>query len=219
MLASLDRSGRRDAFRPVWLGCFAALLASAAIAALLFSIGAELEGTAGAAFEGSTMLLAAGCLTWMVFWMRRHARSLRSDLEAQVRQALTAGSTFGLGLVAFVAVAREGIETALFLLGVFEGAGTALSSVSAAIGLTFALVLGYLFYRGSSRLDVRRFFMGTSIVLLLLAGWLLAGGLHELAEEGIIPESELGTAIAFVALAAPALYVFFRPHLQRQTAR
>jgi high-affinity iron transporter len=210
VLAFLQRTGRREAFWPVWIGTLLALAISVAAGATLFAIGAELEGRAEAVFEGGAMLVAAGLLTWMIFWMRRQARTIKKELELQVEHALARGSAFALALVAFVGVLREGVETALFLFGTVEGSNTLLASSAAAIGLAAAVFLGYLFYRGASRLDLRRFFTVTSALLLLFAGWLLANGLHELSEAGLFPESELLLLGAFAALAAPTLYYFFR---------
>ena len=210
VLAFLDRTGRRDGFWPVWVGTALALAISVGCGALLFAIGAELEGTAEAAFEGTTMLIAAVLLTWMIFWMRRQARTIRRDLEQQVEHALVTGSALTLALVAFVAVLREGVETALFLFGTVEGSNALVASTSAAVGLAAAVLLGYLFYRGASRLDLRRFFTITSVLLLLFAGYLLAQGLHELAEAGVLPESQALLVGAFAALAAPTLYFFLR---------
>jgi high-affinity iron transporter len=211
ILAFLNRTGRRDAFLPVWLGAGAALLLSIVTAALLFVIGAELEGTSEKIFEGSAMLIAAGLLTWMIFWMRSQARFIKKELEDQLERALAVGSSFGLALVAFVGVLREGVETALFLFGTVEGSNKLFASTAAAIGLTGAVLLGYLFYRGASRLDLRKFFTVTSVLLLAFAGWLLAQGLHEFAEAGVLPESELILLGAFAALAAPTLYFYLRP--------
>jgi high-affinity iron transporter len=211
VLSFLDRTGRRDGFWPVWVGTLAALTISVGVGALLFVLGAELEGTAEKLFEGTAMLVAAGLLTWMIFWMRRQARGLKRELELQVEHALATGSALTLALVAFVAVLREGIETALFLFGTVEGSNALLATASAAVGLSAAVFLGYLFYRGASRLDLRRFFTVTSAVLLVFAGWLVANGLHELAEAGVLPESELLLVGAFAAMAAPTLYFFFRP--------
>lgn len=211
VLAFLDRTGRRDAFAPVWVGAAAAIAISIGAGALLFAVGAELEGTSEAVFEGAAMLAAAALLTWMIFWMRRQARTIRRELEAQVESALAAGSIVGLGLVAFVGVLREGVETAIFLFGTFEGSNTLTSSVGAAAGLAAAVVLGYAFYRGASRLDLRRFFTATSVLLLVFAAYLLAAGLHELEEAGVLPESEPLLVAAFVALALPTLYAFLRP--------
>ena len=216
VLAFLDRTGRRDGFAAVWAGALAALVLSITVGAALFIVGAELEGTAEAVFEGLTMLVAAGLLTWMIFWMRRQARSIRKDLEGQVQSALATGSSLALAIVVFVGVAREGVETALFLFSSVEGSNTLVSLVGAALGLAVAIALGYAFYRGSSRLDLRRFFTITSGLLLVFAGWLLAMGLHELAEGGVIPESEVLLLGAFAALAAPTLWFYFRP--QRKPA-
>jgi high-affinity iron transporter len=147
----------------------------------------------------------------MIFWMCRQARTIKRELELQVEHALAKGSALALGLVAFVGVLREGVETALFLFGTVEGTNALVASTSATVGLAAAIFLGYLFYRGASRLDLRRFFLVTSALLLLFAGWLLANGLHELAEAGLFPENELLLVGAFAALAVPTLYFFFRP--------
>ena len=210
VLAFLDRTGRREGFWPVWVGAGAAIAISIGVGAVLFGIGAELEGRAEALFEGSAMVLAAGLLTWMIFWMRKQARTIRKHLEEQVEHALATGSALALAAVAFVGVLREGIETALFMFSTVEGANAALASASAVVGLTAAVVLGYGFYKGAARLDLRRFFTVTSVLLLLFAGWLLAQGLHELEEAGIFPEGEAYLVGAFVALAAPTVYFFLR---------
>jgi high-affinity iron transporter len=211
VLAFLDRTGRREGFWPVWVGTAAALALSVGVGATLFAVGAELEGRAEALFEGGAMLFAAALLTWMIFWMRRQARTIKRELELQVEHALAKGSALALGLVAFVGVLREGVETALFLFGTVEGANALVATTSAAVGLAAAVFLGYLFYRGASRLDLRRFFVITSALLLLFAGWLLANGLHELGEAGLFPENELLLVGAFAGLAVPTLYFFFRP--------
>jgi len=210
VLAFLNRTGRRDAFWPVWIGAAIALTISVCVGALLFAVVAEVKATTEKAFEGATMLIAAGLLTWMIFWMRRQARKIRRELETQVESALARGSAFALAAVVFVGVLREGVETALFLFGTVEGANRILATTSAAVGLAAAVLLGYLFYRGASRLDLRRFFMATSVLLLLFAGWLLAQGLHELAEAGVLPKSEALLVAAFAGLAAPTLYFFLR---------
>ena len=211
VLSFLNRTDRRDGFAPVWLGALSALALSAAAALALFMLGAELEGTAEKVFEGIAMLGAAGLLTWMIFWMRRQARTIRKELESQVENALATGSALALALVAFIGVLREGVETALFLFSSVEGSNTLLSTISAIAGLCAAVMLGYAFYRGASRLDLRRFFTITSGLLLLFAGWLLANGLHELAEGGLLPESEALLLAGFTALAAPTLWFYFRP--------
>jgi len=210
VLAFLDRTGRRDGFVAVWAGVAAALVLSLAVGASLFAAGAELEGASEAVFEGVVMVTAAGLLTWMIFWMRNRARTLRREIEGRTQAALDAGSALGLGLVVFVGVAREGMETALFLFSAVEGSSPVVSLVGSILGGAAAIGLGYLFYRGSHRLNLRWFFTITSVLLLLFAGFLLASGLHELADAGVIPESEALLVGAFSALAAPTLYFFFR---------
>jgi high-affinity iron transporter len=218
VLAFLDRTGRRDGFAAVWVGVAAALALSLIVGIALFAAGAELEGTSEAVFEGVVMLVAAGLLTWMIFWMRGRARTLRSEIEGRTQAALDAGSAVGLGLVVFLGVAREGVETALFLFSSVEGSSRLVSLVAATIGGAAAVGLGYLFYRGSHRLNLRTFFTATSVLLLVFAGYLLASGLHELSEAGVIPESELLLIAAFAALAGPTLYFFFRKPKTAATA-
>ena len=208
--AFLDRTGRRDGFAAVWVGVSAALALSILVGAALFAAGAELEGRSEAVFEGVVMLIAAGLLTWMIFWMRSRARTLRKEIEGKTQAALDAGSSVAVALVVFVGVGREGVETALFLFSAVEGSNPGISLVASLIGGAVAVALGYLFYRGSHRLNLRTFFTVTSALLLLFAGYLLASGLHELAEAGVFPENEMLLVAAFALLAAPTLYYFFR---------
>jgi high-affinity iron transporter len=211
VLAFLNRTGRRDGFVAVWIGVLAAVVVSVGVGIALFAVGAELHGTAEYLWEGTAMLLAATLLTWMIFWMRRQARTLRSDIEGRVQGALGDGSFLALAAVAFVGVLREGVETALFLFSSASGTSPLVSTVSGIVGLGVALALGYAFYKGSSRLDLRRFFTVTSAVLLLFAGWLLARSLEEFTEAGLLPENELVLWSSFLLLAAPTLWFFFRP--------
>ena len=216
VLAFLDRSNRRDGFVAVWIGIALALAVSAVVGITLFAVGAELDGTSEYLFEGITTIVAASLLVWMIFWMRRQSRSLRTDIEGKTQAALAEGSAIGLGAVAFVGVVREGVETSLLLFSTTEKASPLFSLASALIGLTLAVALGYAFYRGSHRLDLRRFFTVTSAILLVFAGWLLAKGLGELAEAGVIPEDEMILWGAFALLAAPTLWFFFRPAGRKQ---
>lgn len=210
VLAFLNRTGRRDGFWAVWLGALAAAAISVTAGVTLYAIGTEFEGRAEAIWEGSIMLAAAAMLTWMVFWMRSQARTIRKHLESQVQDALAVGSAFGLAVVVFLGVLREGLETALFLLGTFENSNTGVSLVGGVLGLIAAFGLGYLFYRGSNRLDLRRFFTITSVLLLAFAGWLLFGGVHELSEGGLLPESMFLQLGALIVFAVPALWLYLR---------
>jgi high-affinity iron transporter len=210
VLAFLNRTGRRDGFWAVWAGAVLAALISVGVGVTLWLVGTEFEGRAEYLYEGAIMLTAAAMLTWMVFWMRSQSRSIRKHLEDQVQRALNVGSTLGLAAIAFVGILREGLETSLFLLGTFENSNTWLSFVSGVVGLLAAFAFGYLFYKGSARLDLRRFFIATSLILLAFASWLLWGAVEELGEAEVLPESmalRLGILVAFLV---PTLWLYLR---------
>ena len=188
--------------RSVWLGVAVAVAVSIAVGAVLFAIFGELEGTGEAVFEGVAMLVACAVLTWMVFWMRRQARTIGGELRRQVGQAVLAGSGTALATVAFVGVAREGLETALFLFVSVGDDGVLETVVGGALGLALAIGLGVAFYKGSVRLDLRRFFQITGVLVIALAAYLLYGGLHELGEAGAgeaVEQAGLVLALIFVA--------------------
>jgi high-affinity iron transporter len=130
------------------------------------------------------MLLAAAVVTWMVFWMRKQARTLGGHLRSQVSTAVFAGGGLALASVAFIGVAREGLESALFLFASAGDDGVAATVLGGTLGAAAAVTLGYLFYKGSLRLDLRRFFMVTGVLVIGFAAYLIMGGLHELGEAG-----------------------------------
>ena len=133
------------------------------------------------------MLLAAGILTWMIFWMRRQSRTIRSDLEEDVRRASKSGSRSALFLIAFLAVLREGVELALFLTATSLTVGVQSTLIGSLLGLGTAVGLGWALFASTIRLDLKRFFQVTGILLILFAAGLVAHGVHELNEAGIIP--------------------------------
>jgi high-affinity iron transporter len=176
----------RSMSRYVWIGILAAIFLSIGLAAILQIVGLELEGQLEKIFEGVTMLLAAGILTWMIFWMRRQSRFIKSSLEHHVHAATRAGDIWGLIGVAFLSVFREGVETALFLSAAAfasDGIGTLLG---ASLGLLAAAIAGYLIYMSTSCLNLRQFFNVTSLLLLLFAAGLIAHGIHEFQEAGLL---------------------------------
>jgi high-affinity iron transporter len=134
------------------------------------------------------MFIAAGVLTWMIFWMRKQAVNIKAHLHTQIQSVLTSGSALGLVILAFVVVVREGIETVLFLFAATRVAESqALFIVGGFLGLAIAIGIGYSIYKGTSKLNLRTFFNATSVVLIVFAAGLLAHGVHELHEAGIIP--------------------------------
>jgi high-affinity iron transporter len=191
VLAYLKQLGRADRSRLVWWGTGLAVLLSAALGTLIFAVGADFEGTAEQVFEGLVTLTAVGVLTWMIFWMRRQGAQIKSELQHKVDTALVAGG-LALAALAFFAVLREGVETALFLFAAaegtaVEGGGVGAQLVGATLGLVLAVVLGVLLYRGGIRMNLRSFFKITGAILIVVAAGLFAYSVHELQEAGWFP--------------------------------
>jgi high-affinity iron transporter len=205
--------------RAVWLGVAAALAVSAIAGAILFAIFGELEGTAEAVYEGVAMLVACGVLTWMVFWMRAQARTIGGHLREQVGRALVAGGGATLAAVAFVGVAREGLETALFLFVSVGDDGLLETLIGGALGLVAAVGLGVAFYRGSLRLDLGRFFLVTGLLVIALGAYLLYGGLHELGEAGGGEALEIAGAVAALLFAGGFGWLYLRGTPSLATSR
>jgi len=193
VLAYLKQVGASDRSRLVWWGAGLAVVLSAALGTVIFFAGAEFEGTAEEVFEGLVTLAAVGVLTWMIFWMRRQGSRIKSELQEKVDTALVSGGLALAGL-AFFAVLREGIETALFLFAAAKGtavegtpAAPAAQVFGAVLGLALAVVLGVLLYRGGIRMNLRSFFRVTGLILIVVSAGLFAYSLHELQEAGWLP--------------------------------
>ncbi len=180
----LVRSGNREQLGKVWLGTAAAFAASAVVGVGLFLTVGAFEEPYEQLFEGSLLLVAAAVVTWMLFWMRRQAAGMRGELQAAVDRAIGGGAAWGLALLAFSAVIREGVETALFLAGQATSASSGAVSVAvgAVIGIGLAVLIGWGFYRGSRRVDLRKFFRWTGIALVFIAAGLVSHAVHELIE-------------------------------------
>lgn len=188
ILAYLSTTNNRQGFKPVWIGTSLAIVVSLAVGAVIYFSAGSLEGKAEEIFEGIAMWTAAGVLTWMIFWMRKQAINIKGHLHAQIQTALGSGSWFGLFGLTFVAILREGIETALFLFAATRVAESAILSATGGImGLMIAVVIGYIVYKGTSRLNLKAFFNITGLLLILFSAGLFAHGIHEFNEAGIIP--------------------------------
>ena len=188
LLGALKNFNRTHLSYVVWTGAGIAALLSLIVAFVLNAIGMSLEGTAEAIFEGTTMILAAALLTWMIFSMQNHAPFIKQNIEADVHRATRQkGGGRALFLVAFLAVMREGIELALFITAVNLTASPSQTLTGTVLGLATSVVLGWLLFASTIRLDLRRFFQVTSFLLILFAAGLLAYGVHEFNEVGIIP--------------------------------
>ena len=187
VLGVLRKLNRQDLSSTVWAGVASAIVVSLAAGVGLYAIGIELEGQAEEIFEGLTMLLAAGVLTWMIFWMNRQARTVKGDLEAGVSRSVKASDKRGLFWLAFLAIVREGIELALFLTAATFATSAQATLVGTFLGLGTAILLGWALFTTTIHLDLRRFFQVTGILLILFAAGLVAHGVHELNEAGTLP--------------------------------
>jgi high-affinity iron transporter len=195
LAAYLVQTGRRPELRRVWVGVVAALVGSLAVGLAVAAGGAELSTKSQELLEGFAGIAAVGLLTWMIFWMRRHARSLRKELAVKTDEALASGSALALPMLAFVAVGREGLETVLFLYAAFSASSDPASSGGGAvIGLLVAAALGYGIYRGSARLNLRLFFQVTGGLIIVVAAGLISSSIHEFNEGGVLL---IGTSTAW----------------------
>lgn len=188
ILAYLTKTNGRRQFSLVWTGVALGVLVSLVTGAVVYYAAGELEGPAEQIFEGTTMFIAVGVLTWMIFWMRKQAVNIRTHLQAQVDSALTSRSSWALVILAFVAVVREGIETVLFLFAATQTAESPISFASGGIlGLLAAAAIGYGIYKGATWFNLKYFFNATGVILILFAAGLVAHGVHEFNEVGFIP--------------------------------
>ncbi len=187
LVAYLVKMGRRDRLAPVWLGVLAAVGVSLLFGALLTFTSNRMSFQAQEAFGGTLSIVAVGFVTWMVFWMRRTARTLSTELRGRMDAALAMGAG-ALVLTAFIAVGREGLETSLFIWSAIQATGQNTQPVlGAALGLLTSVVIGYLFYKGALSINLAKFFKWTGAILIVVAAGVLAYGVHDLQEAGILP--------------------------------
>lgn len=185
--AFLIQRKQPGALLPMWFGVGAAVGISVATAIGLDFAGRAMSTRAREITEGLLALLAVAGITYMIVWMRRYGPSLRLDLQHRTGEALATGSAVAVVVMAFVAVLREGLETAVFLLATFQTTrSTASAVIGAFAGIVVAIVIGYGIYRGGIQLDLRRFFRITGALLVVVAAGLLAAGVHSLAEAGVV---------------------------------
>ena len=185
--AFLRREGRPDALRMMWLGVGLAVALCLAVAVVLRVVDNELPHRQQEGLETIVALIAVSAVTYMIVWMRRHARGIKADLEGGAASALATGSAMALVGMAFLAVLREGFETSVFLLAAFqETSNTTAAGAGSILGLVAAAAIGLGLYRGGVRINLTRFFRFTGIVLVFVAAGLLASAAHTAHEAGWI---------------------------------
>jgi high-affinity iron transporter len=190
LVAYVVKAGHRQRLGAIWAGVGIAIGVSLAFGGALTLTSSSLSEQAEHAFAGTMSILAVALVTWMVFWMRRTAREMRGELHGRLDRALLSGGV-ALGMVAFVAVVREGLETALFLWAATSASsGTAAALGGALLGIATAIGIGWAVYRGAVRMNIATFFTWTGAALIVVAAGVLAYGVRDLQEAGWLPGGE-----------------------------
>jgi high-affinity iron transporter len=187
LLGTLKKLGHTEYQRMIWFGAGLAIIVSGAAGYLFNVLGASFEGRNEEIFEGITMLLAAGLLTWVILWMRTQSRGINERLAANVKEVVSDQNQLALFSLAFIAVIREGIELAFFLAAVSLDTDGREVLLGASLGLAAVSVVAFLLFKSLIRLNISRFFQVTSIILVLFAAGLVAHGVHEFNAVGFIP--------------------------------
>jgi high-affinity iron transporter len=188
LIAYLVKTGNRRALVPVWTGIAIAIALAAGFGIALTAASSEMQFKTQELFGGVLSIVAVGLVTWMVFWMRKTARFMKSELEGRLEGALNVGP-LALAAVALLSVGREGIETVLFLWTNIQSSsgGSTQPIIGAALGLAVAIVLGYLLYRGGLKINLGRFFTWTGGALIVVAAGVFGYGFHDLQEADVLP--------------------------------
>jgi high-affinity iron transporter len=201
LIAFLVRTGRRSVLPKVWLGVAIAVAVSVGVTLALTLTQQALTFEAQEAFGGGLSIIAVGFVTWMIFWMKRAARSISSELRGRLESAIQMGST-AVVVMAALAVGREGLETAVFFFAAAQAAGeTTEPLIGFLLGIAVSILLAYLIYRGAVTLNMSKFFTVTGVLLVFVAAGILAYGVHDLQEAAILPG--LNTLAFDVSAAVP----------------
>lgn len=187
LIAYLKKINQGDKTRSIWQGVFAAIALSAALGSFFTISSIHLEGDSEPLVAGILSFTAAALITWMVVWLGKKARFLKAELEGSIDRALAtgAGSLFAL---AFFAVGREGLETAIFIWnGAMASQDAALTVIGTFLGLAVSVIAGWLLYKGALKLNLAKFFRYSGIALIVVAAGMFSYGIHEFQEIGLIP--------------------------------
>jgi high-affinity iron transporter len=185
--AYIAKIGRKDLYRYLYAGIAGAIVASAAVAFLFKLLYGELTGTAEQLFEGFAALTAAIVLTYMIFWMANNSKNIKGELQEKIDVSISKGQMVGIAAMSFVAVFREGVETVLFL-GTFAIQSPIDTLIGFTAGIGIVVLLSFIMFRGIFSLELGKFFKYTSILMILFSAGLVATGVHEFIEAGVIPE-------------------------------
>jgi len=188
LVAFLVKSGRRERLPQVWAGAGAAVAVSVGFGALLTFVASDvLPGERRELFDAITSVAAVAFVTWMIFWMRRTARRFSGDLRARLAQAIGMGAFAVVGM-AFLAVVREGLETAMLFYAAAQGATTSAGPLlGISLGVATAVTLGWGLYASALRINLTTFFTWTGLLLIGVAAGIFKYGVHDFQEAGVLP--------------------------------
>jgi len=185
LLAYLSKTGNNKLKKDVWIGTSIAVLFSIIGAIVFESLIGGFEGDTEIIFEGVVMILAASVLSWMIIWMYTNSKTIKLELEKKSKQALSENNKYAFVSIAFIAVFREGIETALFVLGISTNETGSEILLGSLFGIITASIFAALLFRGAIELDIKKFFNTTSVILIVFASGLFSSGIHEFQELGL----------------------------------
>ncbi|MHB1404230.1 MAG: FTR1 family iron permease [Desulfitobacteriaceae bacterium] len=184
LLGYLTKINQPKYFKYVWLGSAAGIISSVVAALLIQTLKIQFEGVASEIFEIAVAIIAIIVLSYMVVWMQKQSKNIKGELQTKLNAALSGNQVWGIAVLAFVTIIREGIETALFL-GAVQGEGLLAGAV---IGLVIAGLLSAILFKTTVKLDLRKFFLITGWLLIFVAAGLVSHSVHALGELGLVPQ-------------------------------
>lgn len=214
MLAYLQQIGRRDRFKDVWIGVWAAIAVAVLGGIVVFSTLKNYDGSnLQTVIEGVTYLVACGVLTYMTFWMKKQGRNLKQELHAKMDAAVTSGSMLAIALIGFVTVGREGLETVVFMIAIAFQSTPLLLALGALIGTIAGLILSYFIYVLGRKINLRHFFDTMGTLLVLFAAGLLSDAVQNFQDLGWLPQQpalwSTASKLSEDSLAGDILHSFF----------
>ena len=190
LVATLVKTNRRDVLPRLWLGVILAAVIPLTAGAIMTWGPYTLTFQAQEVLGGTLSIVAMGMLTWMIFWMATHARKMTSNLREQALDALKSGSGWSLVWIAIISVGREGVETAIFVWATVKATsqgGFWQPTAGVITGLIVAIIIGWLVYRGTAKINLSTFFFATGLLLIVVAAGIVSYGIGDLQEAGVLP--------------------------------
>jgi len=190
LVATLVKTNRRDVLPRLWLGVILAAVVPLTAGAIMTWGPYTLTFQAQEVLGGTLSIVAMGMLTWMIFWMATHARKMTSNLREQALDALKSGSGWSLVWIAIISVGREGVETAIFVWATVKATsqgGFWQPTAGVITGLIVAIIIGWLVYRGTAKINLSTFFFATGLLLIVVAAGIVSYGIGDLQEAGVLP--------------------------------